>query len=171
MEIYGEKNIHHKDTYFFYKKTYDANIKYKARQYKDWAVIHRELWREIGNQIIESEAGVYIAKFGYIAAVMLPEKKIVDFVKSHTIKRKYYNDHSDNKIYTINYFSNLVKNSKFRYWTLDRCFNLKMKKKFSVELVRGKKYQLKYTLLKKIYLGRDTITKEIAEERKLNENR
>ena len=115
MEVYGEKKLHSKEAYYFYKKNYTADIKYKAREYETWAKIHREIWREITNSLLASEAGLYIKKFGYLAIVMLPYRQIVRKVITKNIKYTYYNDHSDNKVYTINYFSNLVKNNKFRY--------------------------------------------------------
>lgn len=171
MKVYGVKDIHGKDGYRFYKKNYDTNVKYKARTYEEWALIHREIWKEVANQILEAEGGVYITKFGYIVMVMTPFRKPVYKIHSRKASYRYYNDHSDNKVYTINYFNKLVKNNKFRYWTLDKSFTRTIKTGLKKELLKGKKYQLKYTLLKKIYLGTETITKQIKEERKLNENR
>lgn len=166
MSIITEHRVHNREGYSFYKENYNTSSKYKAKTYLEWARIHKEIWKEVSKSIIESTSGVYIPRLGYIALVMMPYK-----CKIEKRGKVLYNDHSDNKWYGIVFFNQIVRNTPFKYWTIDRAFNQQVKNAIYRQIKKGKRYQLKFTLLKKLFLGKDTITIDTDKQRKNGNNR
>lgn len=170
-KVYGNIKFEYRDAYFYYKKNYVASDIYRIKHIRKYRPVFYALLKEIADQVTESKAGVFIPKFGYIATVMMPYSRVVLFWgKDKKKSKRIYNEGTDNKVYTISYFSNLVKNTKFRYWGLDKGFSTYIKQRLKNNLWLGKRYELKYTLLKKLLLGQETRTKEQIAERRQNKS-
>ena len=156
-KIFGTLGIQNKKGYAFYKKDYKASEKYKCKTYQEWRDIHDAIWEEISDQVVESKGGVFIKKLGYFAIMMSPRRRKVYL----TTSGKYtYNDHTTNHPYHMTLFTNLIANTKLKYWVMDRGYSSRIRKKVYRNLKKGKKYMLKYTLLKKLYLGKETHTRD-----------
>lgn len=139
--------------YNFYKKQVGLK-KNRIKRFEPWRDVIDAFWKEVTETFIEDENGVYVKGLGYIALFMSPYKK-AEFMFHHTKgPTKLYNYHTDNRSFHPTIFTELGRGGSFNYFTMDRAFNQKVTRRISKNLRKGKKYFLRYTLIKNIFKGR-----------------
>lgn len=152
--LYGIEYLQTSENYEFYKKTFNTKEKHKITNKETWKKVHAEIWKVVSEFIVEYEAGVYLPRMGYMVMV----KRYLP----HVVKRrnkKYFNDHSENRVYFLTLFNDVVRCSKFRYWGMDRALKPPVKRALRDSIRSGKKYKLLYSVVKKLYKRQNTSIK------------
>lgn len=139
--------------YNFYREKFRLN-KSRVKRFEPWRDIVDAFWKEVAESFIENENGVYVNNFGYISLFMSPFKKAEFMLHHKKGATKLYNYHTDHRSFHPTIFTELAKGGSMNYFTMDRAFNQKVTRRISKNLRKGKKYFLRYTLIKNIFKGR-----------------
>ena len=134
------------------------HTKYRRTQLKSEALtdrvmlmrICRAIFKKVQEKIIHNEGGVVLDGFGYIAIQRSYESKVV---KCYSTGDYYANDHTDGYVYLPALHTDVYRLSPLRAWTIhsDK-FNSSLRKGYSDELKKGKKYKFHYTFVKGLNL-------------------
>jgi hypothetical protein len=138
---------HDQTAYFFYRRhrKTDNPIGEHRTRFKE-AVC--EIFRAMSEVACDHEGGLWLDEYGYLAAVEV--KYIRDKDTLHHNKT-FVND----KIYTLQMFTDATKNSCIRYMSMDRSFSKYAKKcLYNMLQYDRKKPKIYYTLLKKLKTGK-----------------
>lgn len=135
--IVPPKNIVKRDKYREYKNNTPKELLIKGRE--TFLALYREFFKEIKNELIKRDAGVFIEDFGYFFIWKMPRKMVYKYFTKEEGLVEDYNHHSDNFKYSLQFYP-CKKN--FKYWSMDNSFRKDLKKEVSIQIKNGKKYKM-----------------------------
>lgn len=103
------------------------------------------IYEAIAQLVIEHEGGVQLEKYGYFHSMILPH-----IPENRKSKRKEPNFHTQGYVYTLQLFTDTVKNSVLKGMVMDRTFNQALVSRFSKALYDGFRPKLYHTMLKSL---------------------
>jgi len=133
----------------YYEKNSAKELKRDLIPTKEAEELAALILEEIGKQIYLAKAGVYIKDLGYfgVPMTMVKQKQKV-FVRDTEGKarlKSFYNEHTRNYYFRVNFFPNVEKNSPFKFWVFDSLFSREVTRPLSKRLQKGDMPLLRYT--------------------------
>lgn len=152
INLHPTSGLTGRNAFYFYRRN-STTFKYnKIDNHKEWLIILNALWKEVGTQLLDSPGGVFVPRLGYFAIWMSPTKSKQYYVDAKIGSVKTYNDHTGHHAFHPGLFTSIERGGgDFRYWTMDRAFSRSITRGLAKRLKAGKKYVLKYTLVKKLF--------------------
>jgi hypothetical protein len=134
----------------FHQERQRAKPTYKYDNPSEMLKVVRAIFKEIFQGLIYSDNGVFLKGIGYFAIWKSPVKKLRKSMKKGKLSYNY-NYHTDGYAYHPTLFTDIIPNSPFKGWTIDRAFTKPLKTALAKELVRGRKYKLRYSDVKAVF--------------------
>lgn len=134
-----------KTKYTKYREKFIKKDRVKDRQ--TFLDIYGDIFREIGNELVERDGGVNITNFGYFFIWKVPRKRAYKTVRKGVGEVVKYNHHTDNYSYMLQFYPS---NKHLKHWRMDNSFNSSLKKRVAKQLFSGKKYKMYLYSLKEL---------------------
>lgn len=148
------KSIVDRSAFLFYRERMPNHRLQKVNR-ELYPKIVTAIFEEIGNGLVEKDAGVLIPGLGLFTLFMRPHKTSVYMMNGQT-SIKTYNLHSESYTYHPVLFTDVFEKNKIEYFVIDRTVKENIKKRLADKIRAGKKYKLLYTQIKQLYKQKKT---------------
>lgn len=132
--------------YYHYYRDCNFNKKPLLTFFK-WRSTLNAIFEEIGNQMIESQSGVFMENWGYFGIIKYP--KVPDNLYK-TLDDSALKMYDGGVIYKPAFFP-IRKDRKLESWTFNNSFARTIEKRIYDKVYKGFKYTFSYSVLKALY--------------------
>lgn len=144
----GKSGILDRQAFSYYRKRAKFRNKDNTKNLQDWRRIVIKFYDKIGDNLVDSEGGVFIKGLGYFSVIVYPKKV---YAKSIFNKDGFANFHTDNYIFMPTLFGFAKGYPLLNFWSMDRTFVSKIKEGIYNKIMAGMRYKTYVSTLYTLY--------------------
>lgn len=133
---------HAQPSYFYYRKHRKTEHEIGEDRTK-YSNAVGEIFRAIGELIVENEGGVFLDRYGYFSPI------IIKYMEKYDTAEKY--PHTDMNSYALYLFTDTTNKSVIKGMCMDRTFDYRVKKLFKEAIYTSYRPKLYYTILTSLF--------------------